>query len=85
MVRQYTVESCINFAKKLSTSQIKDNLVPYIEECAKAESWRVRYLIAEKIIDLCKSFGKQIAMGELIGYYVKFLSDIESEVRTVAI
>lgn len=81
----YTVESCVNFAKKLPSTKAEDYLIPYITKCAKDQSWRIRYLIAERIIELSKSFGKKITLKHLIGHYVGFLSDTESEVRTVAV
>ena len=81
----HSVDSCILFAKKLSTSKITTYLVPYIQKYADDKSWRLRYLIAEKIIDLYHAFGPEIAMDKIIPHYVNFLTDTESEVRTVAV
>lgn len=84
MVKMQGVEGCINFAKTLSSSKINSYVVPYIKSFAEERSWRIRYLMATKMIEFANAFGKDFTKTKLVGHYVNFLKDPESEVRTAA-
>jgi len=60
-------------------------LIPYIKKFAVDKSWRIRYLIADKIMDLTNGIGIENSKEHLATYYVQFLEDTESEVRTAAV
>jgi len=79
------VESCIRFSQKLSESKINSYCVPFLKKYGEDKSWRIRYLVADKIIDISKAFGEEITISRLLPQYVEFLGDQESEVRTAAI
>lgn len=60
-------------------------LLPYIKKFAEDKSWRIRYLVADRIMDLANGIGYDQAKEHLLPYYQGFLSDSESEVRTAAV
>lgn len=60
-------------------------LLPYITNYAEDKSWRIRYLVADKIMDLAKGIGLDKAKEHLLPYFIIFLDDPESEVRTAAV
>ena len=61
------------------------SLLPCIKKFAEDRSWRIRYMVAEKIMELAKGLGQGSAKEHLITYYALFLKDAESEVRTAAL
>lgn len=84
MVKMQGVDSCINFAKVLSSSKIQSYIIPYLKSYSEDKSWRTRYLFATKIMELANAFGSDFADSKLLNYFVSFLTDPESEVRTAA-
>jgi serine/threonine-protein phosphatase 2A regulatory subunit A len=58
--------------------------MPYIKKYAEDKSWRIRYLVADRIIELTNGIGNDLAKDQLLPYFVNFLQDSESEVRTAA-
>lgn len=48
-----------------------------MQGAAKDKSWRMRYLLAEKIVELTKLLGSQ----NLLSIFVDFLQDSEGEVK----
>lgn len=79
------IDSCIYFAKALPNNKIQQNLVPYIKKLAVDKSWRIRYLVADKIMELTNGIGLENSKEHLTSYYCQFLEDSESEVRTAAV
>lgn len=60
-------------------------MIPYIKKFAVDKSWRIRYLVADKLMELTNYIGVEVAREHLSSYYIQFLEDTESEVRTAAI
>ena len=60
-------------------------LLPYIKKFAEDKSWRIRYLVADRIMDLSTGLGQEVAREHMLPYYCGFLADTESEVRTAAV
>ncbi len=60
-------------------------LLPYIKKFAEDKSWRIRYLVADRIMDLATGIGFDQAKDNLLPYFCNFLNDSESEVRTAAV
>jgi len=60
-------------------------LIPYIKKFGEDKSWRIRYLVADRIMDLASGIGNEAAKESLLPYYSAFLKDSESEVRTAAV
>ena len=48
------------------------------------KSWRIRYLVADKIMELSDGIGIENSKEHLTTYFCQFLEDTESEVRTAA-
>lgn len=59
--------------------------MPYIKKFGDDKSWRIRYLVADRIMDLASGLGYETAKESLLPYYSAFLKDGESEVRTAAV
>ena len=59
-------------------------LLQYIKKYAEDKSWRIRYLVADRIMDLARGIGQEASREHLLGYYCGFLQDSESEVRTAS-
>ena len=60
-------------------------LLPYIKKFAEDKSWRIRYLVADRIMELVESIGVELSQQALTPYYCNFFKDGESEVRTAAV
>lgn len=54
------VDSCILFAPKIGPSKSSTYLIPCIKKFGEEKSWRLRYLIAEKIVHIAESFGEEL-------------------------
>lgn len=59
--------------------------MPYLKKFAVDKSWRIRYLVADKIMDITNAIGLEASREHLASYYCQFLEDQESEVRTAAV
>jgi hypothetical protein len=44
-------------------------LVPYIKKYAVDKSWRIRYLVADKIMEITDSIGVECSKEHLTSYY----------------
>jgi len=60
-------------------------LTPYLKKFAVDKSWRIRYLVADKIMEITDAIGVENSREHLSSYYCQFLEDSESEVRTAAV
>ena len=45
----------------------------------------MRYLVANKIVEIAQAFGSELTEQQLLPAYISFLQDTESEVRTAAV
>ena len=84
-VRMQGIDTCICFAKYIPQAKVNQNLIPYIKKFAVDKSWRIRYLVADKIMEITNGIGVENSKEHLTTYYVQFLEDTESEVRTAAV
>ncbi|MCI09083.1 serine/threonine-protein phosphatase 2A 65 kDa regulatory subunit A beta, partial [Trifolium medium] len=48
------------------------------------KSWRVRYMVANQLYELCEAVGPEPTRAELVPAYVRLLRDNEAEVRIAA-
>lgn len=60
-------------------------LNPSVKKLAEDKSWRMRYMVADKIIEIASGYGNDHAKEHLMPHFVSFLKDTESEVRTAAL
>lgn len=58
--------------------------MPYIKKFAVDKGWRIRYLVADKLMEISEAIGIDTAKEHLTSYFCQFLEDTESEVRTAA-
>lgn len=84
-VRMQGIDSCVCFAQHLPPTKVNAYLLPYIKKFAEDKSWRIRYLVADRIMDLAAGIGFEQAKDSLLPYFAAFLKDVESEVRTAAV
>lgn len=82
-VRILAVDNCIVLGKLNKSADWKDQIFPIMKTCAEDKSWRVRYMIADKVHQLCEVFEAD-ATTAVIPHYIQLLSDPEVEVRTIA-
>jgi len=83
-VRLLAVEGCAAFGKLLDKDDCVTYVVPIVQKFAQDKSWRVRYMVAQQLYELCEAVGPDLAMSELVPAYVKLLKDSEAEVRIAA-
>lgn len=55
-VRMHGIECCVSFATHMSPAKIS-SLLPFIKKFAEDRSWRIRYMVADKIMELAKGLG----------------------------
>jgi len=84
-IRMQGIDSIIYFSKVLPMNKINTSLIPYIKKFSVDKSWRIRYLIADKIMEISDGIGLENSKEHLTTYYCQFLEDTESEVRTAAV
>ena len=58
--------------------------MPTLRNVAQDKSWRVRYMVADKIVDLQKALGPELSKVDLVPAYFALLKDSEAEVKTAA-
>lgn len=46
------IESCVRFTQTLQPGKVAQFLLPCIKKFSEDKSWRIRYLIADRIMDL---------------------------------
>ena len=84
-VRMQGIDTCVAFARHLSPPKVQAYIIPYVKKFAEDPSWRIRYLVADRIIDISNGLGLEQSREHLVQYYCTFLKDSESEVRTASI
>lgn len=60
------------------------SIVDMIRLLAVDKSWRVRYMVADQLGDLCDALGANATRNDLLSAFVLVLKDTEPEVRTAA-
>jgi len=58
--------------------------MPTLRQAADDKSWRVRYMVADKFVELQKAVGPQITKVDLVPAFQNLLKDCEAEVRAAA-
>jgi serine/threonine-protein phosphatase 2A regulatory subunit A len=51
-VRMHGIEFCVSFAQNMSSQKMSAPLIPYIKKFSEDRSWRIRYMVADKIMEL---------------------------------
>ena len=83
-MRLLAVEGCVAMASLLSEDARKELIRPVLANLIDDKSWRVRYMVAEKLTDIQSAIGEDMSLSELVPAYVNLLKDPEGEVRCAA-
>ena len=84
-VRLLAVEACVSIAGILPDADKEALIMPTLRNVAQDRSWRVRYMVADKIVELQKALGPELSKVDLVPAYFMLLKDGESEVKTTAV
>ncbi|KAH3757650.1 phosphoprotein phosphatase A [Pelomyxa schiedti] len=82
-VRLLGVDSTTVVCKSLPPSDVSI-MIPTILACCCDKSWRVRYMAADRIIEISESVGPAVTQNEILNCYVSLFKDTEAEVRTAS-
>lgn len=82
-VRILAINNCIVLGGLKHAPERHAQILPVVKSCAEDKSWRVRYMIADNVKQLCEIFG-DTAPTAVIPQYFTLLSDQEVEVRAIA-
>merc|ERR1740121_901717 len=82
-VRILAINNCIALGKLKGNAELHEKILPVVKACAEDKSWRVRYMMADNVKQLCDVFQPK-ATTAIVPLYLKLLSDPEVEVRTIA-
>lgn len=83
-MRLLAVEACVSIATLLQQEDVEQLVMPTLRQCASDQSWRVRYMVADKFTDLQKAVGRDITRSDLVPAFQVLLKDSEAEVRAAA-
>nr|XP_045609370.1 serine/threonine-protein phosphatase 2A 65 kDa regulatory subunit A alpha isoform-like isoform X1 [Procambarus clarkii] len=83
-VRLLAVEACVSMAGLLQQEDTEMLVMPTLRQAAEDKSWRVRYMVADRFIDLQKAVGPEITKTDLVPAFQSLLKDVEAEVRAAA-
>jgi len=82
-VRILAINNCIALGKLKKTPEWQAKILPIMKTCAEDKSWRVRYMMADNVKQLCEVF-ESTAITAIVPLYLSLLSDHEVEVRMIA-
>jgi len=66
------------------TTNESSQIVDMLRGFAVDKSWRVRYMVADQLADMCDALGPKATRNDLLPAYLRLLKDKEPEVRTAA-
>lgn len=78
------VEACITIATLFKHDDIEKYLLSAIKQAIDDKSWRVRYVVADKFVQLQEAVGTDITKNDLVSAFGSLLKDNEAEVRAAA-
>lgn len=53
-VRLLAVEACVSIASLLQQEDVEQLVMPTLRQCTNDNSWRVRYMVADKFTEVCR-------------------------------
>ncbi|CAL9214827.1 unnamed protein product [Arabidopsis halleri] len=84
-VRLLAVEGCAALGKLLEPQDCVAHILPVIVTFSQQDkSWRVRYMVANQLYELCEAVGPEPTRTDLVPAYARLLRDNEAEVRIAA-
>ncbi|CAN6841033.1 unnamed protein product [Brassica oleracea] len=79
-VRLLAVEGCAALGKLLEPRDCVARVLPVIVNFSQQDkSWRVRYMVANQLYELCEAVGPDCTKTDLVPAYVRLLQDNEAE------
>ncbi|KJH48794.1 HEAT repeat protein [Dictyocaulus viviparus] len=78
-VRLLAVEGCIAMAGLLSEDSRRDLVRPVLAGLMDDKSWRVRFMVAEKLTEIQEAIGEEMTITELVPAFTNLLKDPEGE------
>lgn len=82
-VRLLAMQAAVSIAKLLPPADTALLVLPTIKQAAADDSWRVRYVVADKFTELQTAVGPELTK-QLIESFIALLKDSEAEVRSAA-
>lgn len=82
-VRILAINNCIALGRLNNSADWQAMILVVVKSCAEDKSWRVRYMMADNVKQLCEVFESD-ATTQVIPSYLRLLSDQEVEVRTIS-
>lgn len=83
-VKLLAIDNCICLGKMMKDQERNEKILPVVLKLGTDMAWRIRYSVANKMADLCETFGKTITQNKLDELYQNLISDKEAEVRTAS-
>ncbi len=83
-MRLLAVEACITLASLFKQDDVEKLLLSSLKQAIDDKSWRVRYVVADKFVELQEAVGPEITKTELVLAFGSLLKDTEAEVRAAA-
>lgn len=68
-MRLLAEENCASIATLLNTADKEQLILPTLREAANDKSWRVRYMVADKFVEVMSKLYKFIKLHSLIFIY----------------
>ncbi len=65
-VRLLSVEACVSISSLLQSEDVEQLVMPTLKQCAEDQSWRVRYMVANKFTEIQKAVGIEITKNDLV-------------------
>ncbi|RVX11211.1 Serine/threonine-protein phosphatase 2A 65 kDa regulatory subunit A beta isoform [Vitis vinifera] len=95
MVKRSAASNLGKFAATVEAAHSKADIMSIFEDLTQDDqdsvrlladkSWRVRYMVANQLYELCEAVGPEPTRSDLVPAYVRLLHDNEAEVRIAAV
>jgi serine/threonine-protein phosphatase 2A regulatory subunit A len=84
-VKMMAVDICMGLIKCYGFPKMGTTVLSFLKAAVEDKSWRIRYMVADKIVELCQLFDKDTVADFFAKCYMGFMQDSESEVRTITL
>ena len=58
-VRMQGIDNIVCFAGVLQPNKVQQSLLPYVKKFSEDKSWRMRYLVADRIMQIANGIGHE--------------------------
>ena len=81
LVRFACVETLLAICQSIPSQKGASYVTNFVKACADDKSWRMRFVLAEKIVELARCLSPDQSLAEV---FIAFLQDSEGEIRTIS-